>query len=195
MEKDLDILQQYLTGQHPGQAAVWQALRPHWQPVVFKRKTLLTAAGETERYLYFVLEGIQRVFFVGPDHQQEATIVFTYPPSFSGVADSFLTQRPSPFYLETLTATRMLRLSHERFVATQNQYPEFKDLMIDMLGQVLQGVLLRLAEIQSYSAEERFRSFLTRSPHMLNLVPHKYLASYLSIDPSTFSRLLSSVKL
>jgi CRP-like cAMP-binding protein len=51
-------------------------------------KTILTAAGETEKHLYFVLEGLQRAFYIGDD-QKEATIVFTYPPSFSGVADSF----------------------------------------------------------------------------------------------------------
>ena len=54
---------------------------------------MLTAAGETERHLYFVLEGVQRAFYVGADHP-EATIVFTYPTSFGGVADSFLKQQP-----------------------------------------------------------------------------------------------------
>jgi hypothetical protein len=43
----------------------------------------------------------------------------------------------------------------------------------------------------AYTIEERFASFLKRNPALINLVPHKYLASYLRIDPSNFSRLLN----
>ena len=174
---------------------MWSDLRRAWQPVVYKRKTILTAAGETERYMYFVLEGIQRAFYLGGGERQEATVVFTYAPSFSGIVDSFITQTPSSFYLETLTASRLLRMGYDTFFELREKHPAFKDLLFRLQTEALGGVLKRQAEIQCFSAEEKFRSFLTRSPHMLNLVPHKYLASYLSIDPSTFSRLLATVKL
>jgi hypothetical protein len=59
----------------------------------------------------------------------------------------------------------------------------------------LEGVLERQIELLSYSAEEKFKTLLTRSPHVLQLIPHKYLASYLGIDASTFSKLLSTVKI
>lgn len=195
MSRDIDVLRQFLQVIHPLDEAVWADFAPCWQPVVYKRKTILTAAGETERSLYFVLEGIQRGFYLGPEGRQEATIVFTYPPSFSGIADSFLTQTPSTFYLETLTASRMLRISHDTFQQMCERHPPLQEMTFRMTAQILKGILLRQAEMQCFTAEEKFRSFLTRSPHMLHLVPHKYLASYLSIDPSTFSRLLASVKL
>ena len=51
------------------------------------------------------MHGVQRAFYIG-NEKQEATIVFTYAPSFSGVADSFLTQTPSKYFLETLTSSR-----------------------------------------------------------------------------------------
>jgi len=47
----------------------------------------------------------------------------------------------------------------------------------------------------SFTAEQKFRKLLTRSPQVLQLIPHKYLASYLGIDPATFSKLLGTVKL
>ena len=78
----------------------WEVFSGIWQPFECKRKTVLTTAGETERHLYFVLEGLQRAFYIGDD-QKEATIVFTYPFSFSGVADSFLTQTSSKYFFET----------------------------------------------------------------------------------------------
>ena len=160
-----------------------------------RRRTILTAAGERERYLYFVLEGIQRVFFLTEDGAKEATLVFMYAPSLSGVADAFLGQHPSHFYLETLTDSRFLRISYEAFIEQCLTYPEMNRLALALAASAFEGVLLRQAELQTAGAEAKFRALLARSPHVLNLIPHKYLASYLGIDPATFSRLLGSVKL
>ncbi|MEO0726554.1 MAG: Crp/Fnr family transcriptional regulator [Bacteroidota bacterium] len=173
----------------------WQQCWPAWQPFSAKRRTILTAAGERERYLYFVIEGIQRVFFLTDDGAKEATLVFTYAPSLSGVADSFLGQHPSHFYLETLTPSEFLRISHENFIEQCLAFPEMNRLALALSASAFEGVLLRQAELQTATAEEKFRALLTRSPHVLNLIPHKYLASYLGIDPATFSRLLGKVRL
>jgi hypothetical protein len=63
------------------------------------------------------------------------------------------------------------------------------------LTHTLSGTLERQVEIMSYTAEEKFTTLLRRSPHVLNLIPHKYLASYIGVDPATFSKLLGTVKL
>lgn len=57
----------------------------------------------------------------------------------------------------------------------------------------LAGELERLAELQCFSSEEKFKKLLTRSPHILNIVPLKYLANYLGIDPTNFSKLINRV--
>jgi CRP-like cAMP-binding protein len=165
-----------------------------WQEVTLKRKTVMTVSGETERYLYFVLEGIQRAFYLGDDGK-DATIVFTYPPSFSGVADSFLTQTPSLYFLETITASRLLKISYEAVQNTVIEYPAIQQMIFKATALALKGALLRQVELQSFTNEEKFRTLLKRSPHILNLVPHKYLASYLGMDASNFSKLLGNVKI
>ncbi len=170
------------------------ALSAIWQPYECKRKTVLTTAGETERYLYFVLDGVQRAFYIGGE-KQEATIVFMYPPSFAGVADSFLTQSPSAFFFETLTASRFLRTTYKQIDELMNQYPNIQRMVLHLTGFILKGVLERQIELQCFSAEEKFRALLKRSPHVLQLIPHKYLASYLGLDATTFSKLLGSVRL
>ena len=172
----------------------WQQFSGIWQPFECKRKTILTAAGETERHLYFVLDGLQRAFYVGDD-QKEATIVFTYPHSFSGVADSFLTQTASNYFFETLTASKFLRTTYMQLAEVMNKFPAIQQLVLKLTAFALKGVLERQIEIQSFSAEEKFRSLLKRSPHVLQIIPHKYLASYLGIDPATFSKLLGSVRI
>lgn len=190
----LQHLQLFVNRIHPLQQNEWDAFAAIWQPFEAKRKVLLTSAGEKERYLYFVTEGVQRSFYLSDDHK-EATIVFTYPFSFSGVADSFLTQTPSLFYFETLTKSSFLRTTHKQVEELLKAYHNIETFIRIITSATLKGVLERQVEIQCYSAEQKFRALLKRSPHVLQLIPHKYLASYLGIDATTFSKLLGSVRL
>ena len=64
-----------------------------------------------------------------------------------------------------------------------------------MTEAVLAGMIQRHFELQSLSIKERFLVFARRSPHLLELVPHKYLAAYLNINPTNFSKLFNSVKM
>lgn len=155
---------------------------------------ILTNEGETEKYIYFVLEGVQRAYAVGEDGR-EATLVFTYPFSFSGVADSFLLQQPSRYFFETLTPSVFLRATFRQLDNLMLEHHAIERMIRLALGQALAGVLARQIELQSFSAEQRFRALLTRSPHILHLVPHKYLASYLGIDATNFSKFLGSIRI
>jgi CRP-like cAMP-binding protein len=190
----LQQLHNFTNALHPLQPEVWEAFSAIWQPFEAKRKTLITAAGETEKHLYFVTAGVQRAFYLGDDGK-EATIVFTYPYSFSGVADSFLTQTPSLYHMETLTASSFLRTTYQQVNELMQRYHNFETTIRVTLSFVLKGVLERQIEIQCFSAEAKFKALLRRSPHVLQLIPHKYLASYLGIDATTFSRLLGTVRL
>ena len=75
------------------------------------------------------------------------------------------------------------------------QYPAIQQLILRFTAFALKGVLERQVELQCFSAEEKFRQLFSRSPHVFNLIPHKYLASYLGIDATTFSKLLGTVKM
>lgn len=172
----------------------WACFADIWQPFSAKRKVTLTAPGETERYLYFVLEGVQRVYYFDSEGR-EATLVFMYPPSFAGVIDSFLLQQPSRYYFETLSSSSFLRASFTEVDVLLKSRPSLQNLILQGLTQTLSGVLQRLVELQCFSSEEKFRRFLQRSPHILQLVPHKYLANYIGIDATNFSKLMNKVKI
>ena len=165
-----------------------------WQPHEAKRKEILTTAGEREKYLYFVNEGVQRVFY-NDESGREATIVFTYAPSFGGVLDSFMSQKPSAYNYETLTQSKFLKITFDELNGVMKQYPAIESMILQGITQAMSGVLERLVELQCYLSEEKFRTLLKRSPHILQLVPHKYLANYLGIDATNFSKLLNKVKL
>ena len=179
---------------HPLSGAEWEDFSAVWQPLEAKRKVILTNEGETEKYIYFVLEGVQRAYAVGEDGR-EATLVFTYPYSFSGVADSFLLQQPSRYFFETITPSAFLRATFRQLDEIMLKHHAVERMIRLALSQALAGVLARQIELQSFTAEQRFRALLSRSPHILHLVPHKYLASYLGMDATNFSKFLGNVKI
>ena len=76
-----------------------------------------------------------------------------------------------------------------------NEYPAILRMVLQLTSFALKGVLESQIELQCFSAEEKFRTLLKQSPHVLQIIPHKYLASYLGIDATTFSKLLGSVRL
>ncbi|WP_052272953.1 Crp/Fnr family transcriptional regulator [Flavihumibacter solisilvae] len=189
----LEAMRRQFNALHPLDEEEWQAFSSIWVPVTFKRKEILTAAGEVEKYLYWVTDGLQRGFHL--HENREATVVFTYPYSFSGILDSFLLQQPSRYYLETLTTSSFLRAGFSQVEQLRKQHRNIAEAMYKSLCLATSGVLERQIELLVYTAEEKFKTLLKRSPHILNLVPHKYLASYLGIDPTTFSKLLATVRL
>jgi len=179
---------------HPLSEKEWSAFSSIWTERTAKRKEQLTLAGETEKHLYFVIEGIQRIYYFD-EQNREATLVFTYAPSFGGVLDSLLMQQPSKYNYETLTPSKFLQTPFQELHKLMEEFPAIEKLVRKGVTVSLSGVLDRLVELQSYSSEERFRKLLKRSPHILQLIPHKYLANYIGIDATNFSKLINNVRI
>jgi len=121
--------------------------------------------------------------------------VFTYAPSFGGVIDAFLLQGPSRYFYETITDSVLLRAPFQALDELMNTSRPVETLIRKALTFTISGLLERLAELQCYSSEDKFKKLLERSPHILQIVPHKYLANYLGINATNFSKLLNNTRI
>ena len=191
-ENSYTSIKKFLTAIHPVEDSLLDEYLAHWKPFTCPKKTILTFQGQTERYIYLVQDGIQKSYYLnkGKPH----VIAFTYAPSFSGIPDSFLTQTPSPYFLETISDSSFLRLTYQKHQQFMQEYRSLETLSRKASEMILIGLLQRQYELLAFDMETRFRAFIKRSPHLLNLIPYKDLASYLRIDPTNFSKLLGSVK-
>lgn len=194
MHDSLAQLKKVANSFHPLSPVDWELFASLWSPFSAKRKEQLTLAGEKEKYLYFVTEGIQRVYYFD-EQQREATIVFTYAPSFGGVLDSLMLQQPSRYFYETLTPSTFLRTPANDLHKLIESNNAIETMVRKGVTVTLSGIMERLVELQCFSSEERFRKLLKRSPHILQLIPHKYLANYIGIDSTNFSKLINSVRI
>lgn len=171
---------------------VWEDFSQQWEEVSFQKGDYLTKEGQVEQYMYLVLEGVQRSFCLRDG--EEVVIAFSFGYSPSGIPESFLTQTASKCYLQAISDSRLLRIHYRKMQKMYAQYKSIERLGRLMTEQVVIGLLERQVALISYTAEERYRRLLKQSPHTLQLIPQKYLASYLGMKPETFSRLRKSVK-
>lgn len=187
-------LKKVVTNIYPLANEAWDDFASIWKVETAKRKSVLTAIGQKEGYLYFILDGAQRIYYYD-DQDREATIIFTYQHSFGGVLDSFLLQSPSRYCYETLTGSTFMMASFREVHTLMKKHHTIEAFINKALSFTLAGLLERLVELQCFSSEEKFRRLLQRSPHILQTVPHKYLANYLGIDPTNFSKLMNTVRI
>lgn len=158
----------------------------------FKKGEFITVAGEIQRELYFVKSGVQMSYF--DSDKKSHVIAFTYPPNICTIPESFSFQVPSKYSLICLTDSELDYITFDDLEKLLDQSQQIERLFRRMTEFVLAGLITRHMELHTMSIEERFTTFCQRSSHLLQFVPHKYIASYLNIDPTNFSKLFNSVK-
>lgn len=164
-----------------------------WQEVYYPAKTIITAVGEVQRDMYFVLEGVQKSYQISNDKIH--IVEFTYFPSFSGIPDSFITQTPSKYYLESISNTHLLKISYQKHQELMKKYREIETLFRIITEFILFAIIDRHYEQIALDMESRFISQMDKRPELLNLVPRKDFASYLRIDPTNLSKLINNLKI
>ncbi len=174
-------------------APILDCFRQMWSPIQFKRHELITEIGQRERYFYIVIEGVQALYVI--DHKGEKVVLgFSFPGNFSGVFDSFRLQTPSNFFLEALTPSTMLAIGPTDYQRLFDQFPIFERWGRLFMEGILMGRVKREVELITLSSKERYQAFMRRCPEPLRQIPQKYLASYLNMQPETFSRLRATVQ-
>lgn len=188
---DLDRLRQAFARVHPIPDDVWADLRRPWTPRTVRRGEWLTAEGETERTFSLVTEGVQRLWFTGPDGGDH-TVAFVSSGDFSGVPDSLFLQAPSAYTLEAVTDGRQLEIGHADLMRLLDRHRPLERWARRLFLLAAAGRAKREREHLTQSAAERYARLLRESPHVLRDVPLKHVASYLGMSAETLSRVRSS---
>ncbi len=156
-----------------------------------KRNEYLKVKGSTDTNLYYVESGCLRVFI--EDEFEEHSIRFGYTKNFIAALDSYITEKPSPFYIQAIRKTELKVIEKAAFMNLVNSNIEFQKLWLQMLSGLVYQQLEREVDILTYSPAERYKRVLERSPQLFQEVPSKYIASYLRMTPETLSRLKKTV--
>ena len=162
----------------------------HWESKEFKRNEFLKISGSTDTDIYFVENGSIRIFMM--DENEERIIRFGYTGNIIVSLDSFLSGKPSDFYIQAIKKTvvrKALKKDFYRFIQSNEENLKFWTGVLEDL--VLQQIE-REKDLLTHSPKERYQRVLKRSPKLFQEVPNKYIANYLRMSPETLSRLKKS---
>lgn len=153
----------------------------------YDKKVRLVNVGEQEQYFNFIVKGLARKFFCRGEEEIITQLAVEGELISSSV--SFLSGEDSLYIVETIEPTTFLSFSK---INIENLYE--KDRKWQRLGRlIITDLFLQKEnwdlERMLYSTQERFVRFVSTHSNLFQRVPQKYLASYLNIQPETFSRL------
>lgn len=166
------------------QAKLWETIR------VINRNDYIKVAGSTESHMYHILKGSVRIFMI--DENEEHTIRFGYENSIVTCLDSFLTNKPTSFYIQALKKTEFRAVSKPDFNNLIDQSAMNQNLWKQILEAFVIQQMERETDLLTMQPEARYHRVLKRSPQLFQEIPHKYIASYLRMSPETLSRLKKS---
>jgi len=161
-----------------------------WQTRELKRNEFLKTSGTIDTNIYFVEEGSVRIFI--EDEDEERIIRFGYQGNIIVSLDSFLSGKPSEFYMQAIKASTVKVASKKDFYEFINSNSENLKLWNSILEDLVLQQIEREKDLLYSSPKIRYERVLKRSPKLFQEIPNKYIANYLRMSPETLSRLKKS---
>lgn len=152
----------------------------------FGKKEVISYDGVVENYFNFLIKGVARKFYknghgeVSTQIAQEGQIIM--------VEDSFLSRKASSYCIESIepvTAASIAYNDLETIYSTSAKMERMGRLVVTTMMILRERWQMQLVKL---SPRERFLKFMHTHPALIQRVPQKHLASYLNIQPETFSR-------
>ncbi len=172
---------------YPINNADWDFFASRLHKETLKKKSNIITTGDVEHYLSFITKGIVRFYL--PTEEYELTFGFSFENEFVTAYDSFITQSPSCYTIETLTNTTLWKIS---FQDLQEVYKKTESG--NLIGRTMaENMFLikskREISLLNKTAEERYLDLFLERPKLFKHIPLKHIASYIGITPQALSRI------
>ena len=157
---------------------------------VVEKDEILLQDGKICKHLYFIESGLLR-YFINKDGN-DITKFFTDAPYCFTSQVSFTSEKSSTENIQAIEQSVILQTTLKQ----ANDLLELKswNTFIRKLIQEVQYYTEEiLQEIQTETAENRYKKMIETNPQLLQRVPLKYLASYFGIAPQSLSRIRKKI--
>lgn len=187
MEERITRLSEYINKVCPVGAEAFSSVVPYLEPCRFGKRENLVREGRRGGYVYFLLRGITRSFWVedGTEYSTsfstEGALVYSMDELYSG--------QPSREYVQAIEPVEALRLPVEVWRRVTSGNIEWCAYFLRLHEREYLRIHRTHKERLTLDAAARYRSFRASFPEVCKRSPLVYIASYLGIDPATLSRI------
>jgi len=157
--------------------------------ITLERNEFLKVKGSIDTNVYYIESGSLRVFVL--NEEEEQVIRFGYKDNLIVSLDSFLTGKPSVFFIQAIKKTVVKVITKEQidfFLKQEGNSLIWTSILENLVVQQLE----REIDILTSSPKERYERVLKRSPQLFQEIPLRHIANYLRMSAETLSRLKKS---
>ncbi|MCT4699489.1 Crp/Fnr family transcriptional regulator [Tenacibaculum haliotis] len=183
----MNEIRKFIDNISPMNDSDWELFSSKLQEVKLNKNTILLKAGKTENYLSFISKGIIRLYI--PKVESDLTFGFLFDNEFVTAYDSFLTQSPSEYQIETLTETTLWKISNKDLQEVYDKTKNGNIIGRKMAEKMFLIKSKREISLLNKTAEERYLDLFSDRPILLQQIPLKYIASYIGVTPQALSRI------
>ena len=163
-----------------------ESIQPYTQVRHFKKKQIITMEGEVEDFLNFVIRGLVRKYY--KKGKEEINTQISTEGHIIHAQESFHSRTPSEYFVEAIEPSTLVSIRYndlEKIYSGSHKMERLGRLVISFTMVIKDRWQMNMIK---HTPRERFLDFVHKNPELLQRVPQKYLASYLNIQPETFSR-------
>ncbi|MBN8860238.1 MAG: Crp/Fnr family transcriptional regulator [Sphingobacteriales bacterium] len=163
-------------------------IKKYLTPKKLRKKQYLLQEGDVCKFVAFVEKGALRQYSLD-ESGNERIIQFALEGWTISDLYSFLTGETATYHIDALEDSELVLISksaHEELLQKVAKYETYTRLKITGAYIAMQK---RLTSIISSSLEERYSSFITLYPDIVQRVPQHMIASYMGLQPETLSRI------
>ena len=157
-----------------------------------KKGEILLNFGEVSKYNYFIISGCLRNYSID-EYGGEHIISFAPADWWTSDLYSYLTETPSELIIDALLPTEIFEIRKEDMENIFTSIPKFERFFRILFQNSIVNHLLRIKEVMSIPAEERYLQFIKRYPNIYKEIPLKHIASYLGISPEFLSKIRNKI--
>lgn len=168
-------------------AKEWDPFRPYFKQREVPAKTVLLAEGKVSKTMFFIEKGCLRTWI--NNEGKEITTQFFFEGDSVSSIESFRTNQPSLYSIETLEPCILQTISQSDFRQIIENSPELRNKLEEHLfKRFLRSQQLFYSYLKN-KPQKRYEELIAQYPHIVQRVPQHYIASYLGITSVSLSRI------
>ncbi len=166
-----------------------EKFRSYWKVIQLKKNDFLFRNGQRCKYDSYVVKGSLKAFYLNTKTGNEEILFFAIEHWWATDLDSFANQTKSRYNIQALEDTILLQIDFQSFSKLLNEIPKMERYFRIILESYISAIQWRIISLNSLTAEERYKDFVSQYPKITQRVPQYLIASYLGITPEFLSRI------
>jgi CRP-like cAMP-binding protein len=161
-----------------------------------KKNDFVLKENDTCKFIGLLEEGAMRTFYVN-EKGEEVSFLFHFNQQIEDIVftdyESFLLGTNSKLNIQALENSKVCFINSDDWDNLCNKNVFWQYFSKKMTEKVYLSAKKRVEDLLYYSPENRYLKLLEENPLIFQMIPQKYIASYLGITPQSLSRIRNRI--